>query len=122
MAFEILIIALVLAAFVYLSGPAYSFWIPYILIFGFLGSIVALFTKKKKRRAAPKGGGDVLEPIIIERKREVTQQMPEDMEIWFKPNAKASVGKWEKVTSKGPIAYFGRKLGQFLGGMKKKED
>lgn len=69
MAFEILIIALALAAFVYLSGPAYSFWIPYILIFGVLGSIVALFTRKKEKKAAPKGGGDVLEPIIIERKR-----------------------------------------------------
>lgn len=120
MKLEFLLISFVIAGFVYLSGyVTYAYWIA---ILGFIFFIISGVSAKKKPKKAAVPRGEVMEPIIIESTRGAPYRIPEDMEIWMNPEAGIGRPWWAKVTSKGPIAHFGKKLGELLGGKKEKKE
>lgn len=119
MKIETLLIIFVVAGFVYLTGYiTYAYWI---VILGVIFFIISGLSAKRKPKRVAVPRGEVLEPIVIESTRGAPYRIPKDMEIWMKPEAGVPRPWWAKVTSKGPIAYFGKKLGQFLGGGEKEE-
>lgn len=121
MKLEVLLIAFVIAGFAYLSGyVTYAYWIAILgFIFFIISGVSSAAKKKPKKAAVPRG--EVMEPIVIESTRGAPYRIPEDMEIWMNPNAKPGRPWWAKVSGKGPIAHFGKKLGQLLGGGKKEK-
>lgn len=121
MKFETLIIALVIAGFLYISGPSYAYWAKWVVILGIIAFIISNIGRKKPI-AVPRG--EVMEPIVIESTRGAPYKIPEELDLWVKPKGKQKKPWWKKVTEKPPIGYVGKKIGQVLGGKKeeKKEE
>lgn len=118
MRFETLVVALVIAGFLYISGPPYAQWAKWVVIIGVIAFIVSNIGRKKPT-AVPRG--EIMEPIVIESTRSAPYRIPKELDLWVKPKGSQSKPWWKNVTGSGIFSYTGKKIGGALSGGKKEE-
>ena len=106
------IIALAIGAIIYFKNAEIGFLV---IIFSLIGLASVAFSKTSSSKAENKNY-KIEDAIIVESEKPLPYKIPSKMEISYKPNATQSKPKWTKVTSKGLIPYFAKKIGKWLKG------
>ncbi len=107
------LIALIIGIITYFKSPEIGFLV---IIFSLIGFLSSLFSKNSSAKKSKSKDYKIEKEIIIESTKPLPYKIPSKMEISYKPNSKQGKPKWTKVTSKGLLPYFAKKIGKWLKG------